>query len=752
MLPTNYRGASSVRFVPADFQPTAEQLAIQRCQNRYVIAMSAAGSGKSTTIALKVMENVRYGKDPRKILVLTFSREAAQVIRRMIAKLSNDAQLANAIRCIAFDDFCVEVLNGFGYERADQLSSMDEVCAYVRKAAANIKKREDDRVRPLEIVLPEHNEQIAEFVRNARLMKANLLSPDLDEDETYEDRAIRYGLPESFFYIYREVERVRGTGSYYDDRPAAWRSEFDATFDLARMLIETQGRIRMPTYEFVAVDELQDMNPASYEVLKWLLDPSRESVEGSIAAEILGPKPVYFIGAGDFDQIIHGWAGSNIRFMKECFGAEWPSSSVVRLTLSSTYRHGPIMAKMVSALMGDGSDNERVRSGRSHKTEVRVERYADHGVAAGKLVAALVDFRKRGGRLDDTAIILRSPYQSILVENALFEAGLNWRIEGMESYLMRPEVLALRGIMAFALDDLTTIPGDNKFSRVISSLLLWQQFEWAPERLQGKYLKDAAKDPGLNFQHFLQGVLLRPRTIYDRRVARLSWERQSMEETALLERIQALNRSGQTAKAEDLRRRSDYESSTVEETPEERRNRLRLDASVALIRGAAPDAPAHVLLEQVVATLDMKNKARLLFVDPAMARMVSQSLDGFVQSAKRRNCSLREFANWLKDVDIALRKARPMNTLLVCSVEAAKGQEFEAVLLPFLEAGAFPARDADPHEERNRFYVAVTRVCDELTLLVPEDEQRVSPYVKSLKVARSLREGGFLDRCSDDNR
>ncbi|WP_341649781.1 UvrD-helicase domain-containing protein [Thauera humireducens] len=199
MLPTNYRGASSVRFVPADFQPTAEQLAIQRCQNRYVIAMSAAGSGKSTTIALKVMENVRYGKDPRKILVLTFSREAAQVIRRMIAKLSNDAQLANAIRCIAFDDFCVEVLNGFGYERADQLSSMDEVCAYVRKAAANIKKREDDRVRPLEIVLPEHNEQIAEFVRNARLMKANLLSPDLDEDETYEDRAIRYGLPESFF-------------------------------------------------------------------------------------------------------------------------------------------------------------------------------------------------------------------------------------------------------------------------------------------------------------------------------------------------------------------------------------------------------------------------------------------------------------------------------------------------------------------------------------------------------------------------
>lgn len=741
-----------MRFVPGDFQPTAEQLAIQRCQNRYVIAMSAAGSGKSTTIALKVMENIRYGKDPRKILVLTFSREAAQVIRRIIAKFSNDTRLANAIKCITFDDFCVEVLNSFGYERANHLSSVKDVCAYVRKAAANIKKREDYRARPFDIALPEHNEQIIEFVRNARLMKANLLNPDLDEDETYEDRAIRYGLPESFFHVYREVERVRGTGSYYDDRPAAWRSEFDATFDLARMLIETQGRIRMPKYEFVAVDELQDMNPASYEVLKWLLDPSRESVEGSIAAEILGPKPVYFIGAGDFDQIIHGWAGSNIRFMKERFGAEWKPSSVVRLTLSNTYRHGSITAKMVSALMGDGSDSDRVRSGRSHKTEVRVEHYADHGAASGKLIGALLDFRKRGGRLDDTAIILRSPHQSILVENALFEAGLAWRIEGMESYLLRPEVLVLRGIMAFALDDLTTIPGDEKFSKVISSLLLWQQFEWAPERVDGKYLKDAAKDPGRHFKDFLTGVLLRPRTIYDRRVARLSWERETMEDDALQKRIQALGGSGDTEAANELRQRSNYESSTVDETPEERRNRLLLEESVALIRDASPDAPAHVLLEQVVRTLDMKNKARSLFIDPAIARMVSQSLEGFVQSAKRKGCSLREFANWLKDVDIALRKARPMNTLLVCTVEAAKGQEFEAVLLPFLEAGVFPARDVDPHEERNRFYVAVTRVCDELTLLVPDEEQRVSPYVKSLKIARSIREGNFLNRPSDDDR
>ena len=64
-------------------------------------------------------------------------------------------------------------------------------------------------------------------------------------------------------------------------------------------------------------------------------------------------------------------------------------------------------------------------------------------------------------------------------------------------------------------------------------------------------------------------------------------------------------------------------------------------------------------------------------------------------------------------------------------------------MLPFLEDGAFPMTGCDPAEERNRFYVAVTRVRDELTLFVPESAPRVSPYVAAMKIDKARSRGSL---------
>ncbi|MCW7538252.1 ATP-binding domain-containing protein [Aquabacterium sp. A7-Y] len=59
--------------------------------------------------------------------------------------------------------------------------------------------------------------------------------------------------------------------------------------------------------------------------------------------------------------------------------------------------------------------------------------------------------------------------------------------------------------------------------------------------------------------------------------------------------------------------------------------------------------------------------------------------------------------------------------MVLGSIEAAKGLEFDHVLLPWLERHRFP----DPHEpagdEANLFYVAITRARERLTLLARED-------------------------------
>ena len=75
------------------------------------------------------------------------------------------------------------------------------------------------------------------------------------------------------------------------------------------------------------------------------------------------------------------------------------------------------------------------------------------------------------------------------------------------------------------------------------------------------------------------------------------------------------------------------------------------------------------------------------------------------------------------------------------TVEAAKGQEFQAVMLPYLEAGAFPMAGCDRAEESNRFYVAITRVRDELSLYVPAAAERVSPFVEAMQVGKAVARG-----------
>jgi superfamily I DNA/RNA helicase len=71
-------------------------------------------------------------------------------------------------------------------------------------------------------------------------------------------------------------------------------------------------------------------------------------------------------------------------------------------------------------------------------------------------------------------------------------------------------------------------------------------------------------------------------------------------------------------------------------------------------------------------------------------------------------------------------------------------------MLPCLEEGAFPLSGCDPAEESNRFYVAVTRVRDELTLYVPDNPARVSSFVKAMGIDKAIARGRLqLDAQAD---
>lgn len=701
------------QFIPRGITPTEEQRDIQTCRARHIIAMANAGAAKTTTLALRIAESITRGVWPESIIALTFSGEAARVLKERLVDIGLDEKIVRRIRCETFDAFSQQVLRDFEGGLAPSLASFDAVAPHVRAAVAELKAQNIQRRTPRELALPEHNEQIFEFLTIARNLKARLVRAQLEDGESFEEHAESLNLPESIFRLFCQMEKDRAG---YGDEPR-WRAEFDATYDLACLLASEDCQIRPPLFRIVIVDELQDMNPATYAVLEYLL------VQGKS----------FFTGAGDFDQVIHRWAGADVNFIRTRFGQGW--QSVEARPLTRTYRHGPIMALATASLK-----NKEVASGRRHETRIQVEACADHRSDAERVAANVFDWKKRGGQFKDCAIILRAPYQSILIENALLEAGIGWRVEGLESYLLRSEILMLRGVIAFALNDYESIPGVEKRLKVLQALLLWQQFEWGANRLDDAALKTAAEQPDL-FDAFLKGTLLKPQTRADKKAAGSSGDEETEADFRFLEKVGELRKSGRHDEANTLQHLRKLDAETIDETPVQRSARMRLDKTLAMLREAPPDEPAWSVLERAVDMLALKKVARQIYIAPSTAVMVGRSIDGFIDGARRGNLPLRDFALWLRKAEARALKLRASNTVLLCTVEAAKGQEFESVMLPCLEEGAFPLSGCDPAEESNRFYVAVTRVRDELTLYVPDNPARVSAFVKAMGIDKAMARG-----------
>src|SRR5690242_11965071 len=87
---------------PTAADPLAELNAAQReaathgtgasaTDTRPLLVIAGAGSGKTSTLAHRVANLIRHGADPRRMMLLTFSRRAAQEMERRVGRVLQQA-------------------------------------------------------------------------------------------------------------------------------------------------------------------------------------------------------------------------------------------------------------------------------------------------------------------------------------------------------------------------------------------------------------------------------------------------------------------------------------------------------------------------------------------------------------------------------------------------------------------------------------------------------------------------------------
>jgi DNA helicase-2/ATP-dependent DNA helicase PcrA len=121
-------------------------------------------------------------------------------------------------------------------------------------------------------------------------------------------------------------------------------------------------------------------------------------------------------------------------------------------------------------------------------------------------------------------------------------------------------------------------------------------------------------------------------------------------------------------------------------------------------------------------------------VHPHEARVVTKSVAGFIAAADQMQCGLRAFSEWIAGADKTHGTRKNKQCVQLECARNAKGMEFEHVILPYLAQKEFPFEKADPQEEDNLFYVAITRAQSALTLISPLDPARRSVFIERMQL------------------
>lgn len=641
----------SAQFSPRGFIPTDEQRKIQTSQSRISLVIANAGAAKTTTLALRIGEAISRGMAPEDILALTFTNEARQVMTARLVEVGIAHSIAKRIPVQTVEDFARRALSRIEDGTPALMASAREQKHFALLALENIGRNHPDQADLLDIRT--HNTAVSQFLNHLLKLKATMALAVDDSDPEYTAETLGIPLTDYLWAIEYEKQRIDLFG-FVDAR-----GHFDATYDLACMLRSNpETASSLPAFKLVVCDELHDVNEASFCIIEAMLNTGNP----------------YFVGVGDKDQVIYSYLGADEAFLQHRIAASFPGC--VRFPLTMTYRHGPHLAYAMEAFK-----RKPVDSNLPLRTEIQHATYADAPDACGaKVVQALSQWKRDGKPLDKSCVLLRDGHQSIEIENALMQAGVQYRTLTMSSYLLRDEILFLRGMLAIALDDFHNVVSPATRESIVEALATFGEVPLEPQELS-EAKATISREPS-TLKHFFDGQI---------------------------------QRAGSLAA------------------------RTRIANAVTALRGLPPGTLAHDALDSVCEIVEMDKLAQRLYVHPYDASVVTKSVAGFIATARHLGKDLRQFSEWIGAAE-AFAGARPSKDMVLMDcIEHVKGKEFDHVVLPFLDAGEFPNPLQEPGEEENLFYVAATRAKTRLTLISSDDPARRSAFIAQMQLESTQR-------------
>ena len=389
------------------------------------LVLAGAGSGKTGVICQKIAYLIKQcDYKARNIAAVTFTNKAAREMKERIQKMLGK-DLTRGLTVSTFHSLGLDIvrreIKTLGYKPGFTLFDDQDTLALLKELTLEELDGDKDLLSKLQ-------NKISNW-KNDLLLPEQALQLALDADST-----------ESAEFYARYQVHMKAYNAL----------DFDDLILIPTLLLKNFPEVRQRwqnKIRYLLVDEYQDTNASQYELVK----------------NITGERGRLTV-VGDDDQSIYSWRGAKPENLV-LLGKDFPSLKLIKL--EQNYRSSGRILKCANVLIANNPHvyEKALFSELAYGPELRVIQAKNEENEIERVIGELIGHRfMNRSHYKDYAVLYRGNHQSRLLEKALMQNRIPYKISGGTSFFSRSEI---KDIMAY-LRVLVNPDDDNAFLRIVN--------------------------------------------------------------------------------------------------------------------------------------------------------------------------------------------------------------------------------------------------------------------------------------------
>ena len=371
-------------------------------QKQYLRIIAGAGSGKTRVLTYRIAYLIeKLNVRPYEIVAITFTNKVAKEMKERTSQLLPNYNLTG-LTISTFHSFCAKFLrmeiDNLGYPKNYTIYDDDDTLRLIKMIGAEKGYKKTDEIIKL----------AAGYISNKKMY--GVMPSDVKLGPNPKEKTLLEFFKE---YEFRKSE--------------AFALDFDDLLIYAIKILRTFPEIRAhyaSRFKHILVDEFQDTNDLQFELLKLLTNENTS---------------VYVVG--DPDQTIYTWRGANQRIILDIDKVFYPMETII---LNENYRSTSKILRASNQLISHNVDRVKkdlfTHNGDGSDIVIRC---LDTGISEANFIANTIVTLKNSNKslkYSDIAILYRSSFLSLKIENALVTRGIPYQVYGGLKFYSRKEI------------------------------------------------------------------------------------------------------------------------------------------------------------------------------------------------------------------------------------------------------------------------------------------------------------------------